>query len=152
MFTLLIQSVFPRSGLALWEENPKQPNAGGYVFSQPVMLEWDSKKDELQTLLPNLELLLNKEGAWWQDVEKIVIVVGVGNFSSTRISVTIANMLSLLTKAELLEVELKEAMPISELVKSVKADIEKGKLKAVNLAKPVYKAEPVISKSNKKKF
>jgi len=152
MLTLLIQSVFPRAGLALWEDSTEKSRPGAGRSFRPFVLEWDSKKDELQTLLPNLELLLGEAAAGWDEIGKIVIVVGVGNFSSTRISVTIANMLALLTKAELLEVKLKEALLVSELADSVREDIETGKLKGVNLAKPVYKAEPVISKSNKQIF
>ena len=144
MLTLLIQTVFPQAGIALWVDTDE-------VFS----VEWASQKDELQKLLPNIENLLKKAGsaddggAGWGGIGKIVIVVGVGNFSSTRISVTIANMLGLMTKAELFELKLDEQMPIEDLVKLVRS---KKDWQAVKLAKPIYKTAPMISKSKKQAF
>lgn len=136
MQTLLIQTVFPQAGVALWQD-------------KVLSLQWASQKDELQKLLPNIEKLLMQAGAGWSDVGKIVIVVGVGNFSATRISVTIANMLGLLTEAELFELKLSKEIALPELIEKVQ---KKKHWHSVRLATPVYKTPPTISVSKKKSF
>lgn len=146
MLTLLIQTVFPQAGVALWGVQGLAQKLG---HPKLLAVEWASRKDELQKLLPNIEKLLKQAGAGWGDMGKIVIVVGVGNFSATRISVTIANMLAFLTSAELYELKLTKETSLEDLIKLVQ---KKKNWKAVKLARPVYKTPPKISLSKKKSF
>lgn len=145
MLNLLIQAVFGRAQVALWEE-------GG----EAVSLEWQSKRDELQKLLPKIELALKKMKSEWTEIGKIVIVNGVGNFSATRISVTVANMLALVCAARLYELKLEGELPGEELLELVRLKMQKGKLagrkkntgrawSSVKLARPLYRHAPTIT-------
>jgi hypothetical protein len=145
MLNLLIQAVFGRAQVALWEEGGKA-----------VSLEWQSKRDELQKLLPKIELALKKMESEWSEIGKIVIVNGVGNFSATRISVTVANMLSLVSSARLYELKLESELPVEELLEMVRLKMQKGKVAgrkdntggawpSVKLARPLYRHAPTIT-------
>ncbi len=160
MFNLLIDAVFERAAVAVWEDSyAAGPARKEKTIGQAVCLEWQAKRDELQVLLPKIELALKKAGAGWGDIGKIVIVTGVGNFSATRISVTIANMLSLATGAEIYELKLDQEIPVQQLLEAVQQGLGYGrapggkipgkKWRSVKLARPVYRNEPVITPPRK---
>lgn len=160
MFNLLIDAVFERAAVAVWEDSSAAwPARKGKHVGQAVSLEWQAKRDELQVLLPKMEQALKKAGAGWGDIGKIVIVTGVGNFSATRISVTIANMLSLATGAEIYELKLDQEIPVEQLLKATQQGLEHGRVpggkglekkwRSVKLARPVYRNEPVITPPRK---
>jgi tRNA A37 threonylcarbamoyladenosine modification protein TsaB len=141
MTTLVIQSVFTEALLLVLDETCE-------VIAQKT---WVSDKDEVKKLPPAMEELLVEAGFAWSDIKRIVIVVGIGNFSSTRISVTIANVLAMVTNAELFELELSEELTLEKLNNLVKDKFSDG-WEPVKIAKPVYKTEPMITPSKKPKF
>jgi len=141
MLILVCQTVFPKAQLLLL-------GGKGELLDKQV---WLSDKDEIRQVLPRLEKLLRRNKADWKDLSKIVSVVGIGNFSSTRIGVTIANILSLAAGAALLELKLEKEVSADELQRLVKAKMVQG-WTTVRLAKPVYRAAPLISPSKKPKF
>jgi hypothetical protein len=160
MLNLLIQAVFDRAAVAVWEDSSAAwPARKGKHVGQAVSLEWQAKRDELQVLLPKIEQALKKAGAGWGDIGKIVIVTGVGNFSATRISVTIANMLSLATGAEIYELKLDQEIPVEQLLKATQQGLEHGRVpggrgpgkewRSVKLARPVYRHAPTITPSRR---
>ena len=136
MFTLVIQSVFPTATLLLLDEE----------FSLIDEKSWESDRDEVQKLpLAIDEMIRGKE------IGRVAVVVGIGNFSSTRISVTIANILAMALKAELFEMELSDEVSSEKLYDLVKARFSSD-WRPVKIAKPVYKTAPVITPSKKQKF
>lgn len=141
MYTLVIQSVFPQAALLLLDQN------NALVVEQ----SWESNKDEVKMLPPSIEKLLREKNLDWKDLSKIVSVVGIGNFSATRISVTIANILSMVTEAKLYELCLDEELAPRNLYELVKAKFE-SRWDPVKLAKPVYRTAPMITPSKKPKF
>lgn len=141
MFTLVIQSVFSNAVLLLLDEQ----------YNLIAKCVWESNKDEVKRLLPAIEKLSAENGVALSQVGKIVSVVGIGNFSSTRISVTIANVLAMVTEAELYELCLDEELAPRKLYDLIKSKFEAG-WKSVKLAKPVYRTAPMITPSKKRKF
>ncbi|MCC7432150.1 hypothetical protein IT412_01350 [Candidatus Peregrinibacteria bacterium] len=134
---LIIQTVFPEIQIGLCEDN-------GQLLG---FSNWTSEKDEVSRLLPEIEKLL--DGKDYQSIKKIVVVNGMGAFSSTRVGVTIANTLSMALGAELYSLSLEEAVDQDKLIEfSLKAS--KGQNKKI--IEPLYKAMPMISESKKKKF
>lgn len=136
MYTLVIQSVFSNAVILLLDTH-------GDLVEE---ITWKSDKDELQKLPPEIFNLIDEK-----EISEIVVVVGKGNFSATRISVTIANILSLSTNAKLYELELEEEISSNKLYDQVKRRRETG-WKPVKIAKPVYKTAPMITPSKKQKF
>lgn len=55
---------------------------------------WNSRKDEAEKLLPNIERLLKKEKKQWKDVREVFVVSGPGPFTGLRVGVTTANALA----------------------------------------------------------
>lgn len=140
MLTLVIQTVLNRIDLAL--------------LSGEILLaveSWDSQKDEVKKVLPAIELILGDYGFSWLEINQIVVVVGQGNFSSTRIGVTIANILSMASSAKIFELEMKGEFGVKELLDTVEKKLKEGWTESV-LAKPIYRSDPMISPSKKKKF
>lgn len=134
---LIIQTVFPEIQIGLCEDN-------GQLIG---FSNWTSEKDEVSRLLPEIEKLL--EGKDYPSIRKIIVVNGMGAFSSTRVGVTIANTLSMALGAELYSLRLEEAVDQDKLIEfSLKAS--KGQNKKI--IEPLYKAMPMISESKKKKF
>ncbi len=141
MLTLVIQTVFPETQVLIM-------NAGGQLG---YAANWKSEKDEIKRIIPEIESMLMSAGYAWNDIAKIVSVVGTGNFSATRIGVTIANILAMATEAGIYEMQLEQALGNEELARLVSDNFNKG-WKQVTLARPVYKTEPMISPSKKQKF
>lgn len=136
---LLIQTVLDRIDVAL-------------LSNQEVvaMDSWISQKDEVRKVLPALDMLLNKTGRHWKDIKKIAVAVGKGNFSSTRIGVTIANTVALASGANIIEFCLEGEKSWQETLGIAQAAIKKGE--TVTIAQPIYRSEPMISPSKKQKF
>ena len=140
MIRLLIQTVLNRCEVVL--------------LNDTLLLaveSWESQKDEVKKVLPAIEKMLNDYGYEWKQIDEIISVVGKGNFSSTRIGVTIANILSLATGAKIYEMEINEEKTLQEILDEVAKNFKKG-WKDVKLAKPIYRSEPMISASKQKKF
>ncbi len=140
MITLIIQTIFDRADLILLRDD-KVINSKS----------WKSQRDEIKTILPAIENLLKEEGLEFFDLKRIVITVGIGNFSATRIGVTIGNTLAKTINSDIFSLKLEEEISTEELIKLV---IEKFKnnWQKVDLAIPEYRSEPMISQSKKKKF
>lgn len=141
MLTLVIQTVFPETQVLIM-------NARGQLG---YAANWKSEKDEIKRIIPEIEIMLTSAGYGWNDIAGIVSVVGTGNFSATRIGVTIANILALVTEAWIYEMQLDQALGNEELAQIISERFNKG-WKPVTLARPVYKTEPMISPSKKQKF
>lgn len=146
MLRLLIQTVLNRCDVVLLNDS--------------LLLaaeSWESNKDEIKTVLPAIEKMLSDYGYDWKELEELVVVVGKGNFSATRIGVTIANILALATVtsdsagAKIYEMEVTENEDLKEILRQVGNNFRNG-WKDVKLAKPIYRTEPLISLSKKKKF
>ena len=139
MLKLLIQTVLNRVDLVL--------------LADSVMLgveSWTSQKDEVKKLLPAIELLLNEYDYQWSEIEKVAVVVGKGNFSSTRIGVTIANTIALATGAKIYQMEIEEETSLNDILDRAEKLMAEGE--SVTIAQPIYRSEPMISPSKKKKF
>jgi tRNA A37 threonylcarbamoyladenosine modification protein TsaB len=139
MATLVIQSVFEKAQLLLLSDKS--------VLTDSAV--WSSEKDEIKQLIPRIEKLLQENDLSWNELREIVSVVGVGSFSATRISVTIANILGLATEAEMFELKLKEQVSEKELQKLAMKCMSG---KSVSLARPEYRTSPMISPSKKPLF
>jgi hypothetical protein len=141
MLTLVIQTVFPEPQILLM-------NSAGQLGES---VNWKSDKDEIKKVIPEIETVLTEAGYGWKDVSRIVSVVGTGNFSSTRIGVTIANILAMATTADIFELRLDQPLESEELANLISGKFKKGWEKSA-LARPVYKTAPMISPSKKKIF
>lgn len=135
---LILQTVFPEIQLVLCDESGTEKAA----------LSWISDKDEVSKLLPAVEEMLGDEG--YKSLNKIVVVNGIGAFSSTRIGVTIANTLAMTTGADLYSIKLDEAVDKAKLIELALVEIAGGGMKKI--VEPIYKSTPMISESKKKKF
>lgn len=150
MITLVIQTVLPRVELLLLDQKGRMLAEAG----------WVSKKDEVRKVPQQMENLLKNSRKEWNDISRIVSVVGVGNFSATRIGVTMANILALAIEAgggkvDIFELKLSSATDRSPASDKL-AELISGKFRTgwtpVKIAKPVYASEPMISPSKKKIF
>lgn len=140
MLTLLIQTVLDRIDLVLLQDDQVLESRS-----------WMSEKDEVSKLLPAMEEMINAKDKKWLDLKRIVVVVGRGNFSSTRIGVTVANTLALATEAAIYEMEIEAPMELTAILERMKEILSQKGL-GRGLAKPLYRSEPMISLSQKKKF
>ena len=77
----------------------------------------DAKNRDLLLVIDEFlnEKKLNKE-----DVQGIAVVVGEGGFTSTRISVTVANTFAYANKIPVVTVDLKEAEELEVLIEKIK--------------------------------
>jgi tRNA A37 threonylcarbamoyladenosine modification protein TsaB len=77
----------------------------------------DAKNRDLLLVIDEFlnEKKLNKE-----DVQGIAVVVGEGGFTSTRISVTVANTFAYANKIPVVTVDLKEAEDLEVLIEKIK--------------------------------
>jgi tRNA A37 threonylcarbamoyladenosine modification protein TsaB len=141
MANLIIQTVFPQAQLILTDGDWKLTDQES----------WTSQKDEVRQLPARIEQLLQRNGLKWQDLKKIVTITGIGNFSATRIGVTISNILAMVVAAEIYELKLEEQPDNAALLELVQTRMTEG-WQPVKLAVPVYRSEPMISPSKKKQF
>lgn len=141
MSTLVIQTILPEVEILLLDaQNNLQAGK-----------KWTSNKDEVAKLIPQIFELLKENSLQFKDLKKILVINGIGGFSSTRIGVTIANVMAMAIKAELYELtwpKETQQKPLIELVK----DFWLSKPQPVQTAQPIYSSEPLISESKKKKF
>lgn len=136
---LVIQTVKPEVEIMLFDDEVN------LVFGE----KWISQKDEIIKLLPELEKILKETGQEWRGIKKILVINGIGGFSSTRIGLTIANTLTLALNVQLYELTLPEIeVKLDQLVK----DFFEHNPKTVKLSQPKYKSIAMISPSKKKKF
>ncbi len=168
---LVIQTVRPEIELRILDED----------LELIAESRWMSAKDEVSRVLPEIEKLLAPHGGW-KKMSKIVVFNGIGGFASTRIGVTVANTLALVTGAELYEVtceweaqsaKCKAQSGAEEAGEAVEAQSEKCKAQSVSenvetyrlvkdfmsgsplpvkIAQPKYKFAPMISTSKQKIF
>ncbi len=155
---LVIQTVRPEIELMILDED----------LELIAESKWTSAKDEVSRVLPEIEKLIGPQSGW-KKLSKIVVFNGIGGFASTRIGVTVANTLALVTGAELYEV----TCVAEEAREAVKAQSEKRKAQSVSenvdtyrlvkdfmtcsplpvkIAQPKYKFAPMISTSKQKIF
>jgi tRNA A37 threonylcarbamoyladenosine modification protein TsaB len=142
---LVIQTVRPEIEVMLLDEE----------FNLITSRKWQSEKDELAKVLPEIEVMLSEADNKWNEIKKIVVFNGIGGFSSTRVGVTIANTLAFILKAELYEMSwlqvLEGEKASRQLFPLVREFLGKGP-QSVKVAKPIYKSAPIISASKKRKF
>lgn len=54
---------------------------------------WKAEQNEAETLLPNLQKMLDENNLKWEDLDEIAVVTGPGPFTALRVSIAIANAL-----------------------------------------------------------
>lgn len=54
---------------------------------------WKAEQNEAETILPNLQNLLDDNNLKWEDLDEIAVVTGPGPFTALRVSIAIANAL-----------------------------------------------------------
>ncbi len=64
-------------------------NEGGIVDEK----SWKAEQNEAETLLPNLQEMLNGNNLKWEDLDEIAAITGPGPFTALRVSIAIANAL-----------------------------------------------------------
>lgn len=138
---VLIQSIWPEPEIVIYDQDLKE-----LAYSK-----WSSDRDEVAKLMPELERLLKSIGRGFSDLQKIVIVNGIGGFSSTRIGVTLANTLAMATGAGLYAwtIEKDQGRP------DLRSEFKKSwpdQMHHVPVVEPVYDSEPMITPSKKKQF
>jgi len=67
---------------------------------------WLTTNDEATTILPKINNAFKSNNLRFKDLKKIITVKGPGSFTGVRIGVTIANIMSFATKANLYELDL----------------------------------------------
>ena len=73
-----------------------------------------------RVLLLVIDEFLNEKKLNKEDVQGIAVVVGEGGFTSTRISVTVANTFAYANKIPVVTVDLKEAEDLEVLIEKIK--------------------------------
>lgn len=85
--------------------------------------EWHGNRDETKKLLPAIVKLLKRAQLQFTDIDRIQVAKGPGGFSALRIGVTVANMLALILKIPLFEMEsgkrIKVAIPKYSLAPNI---------------------------------
>lgn len=79
MNTLFLNTATSETGIALSRD--------GEVFEK----RWPSEQNEAETLQPNVEQLLTEQGLTPDDIDQLLVCVGPGGFTSTRVGVSAAN-------------------------------------------------------------
>lgn len=54
---------------------------------------WKAEQNEAETMLPNLQKMLDENNLKWEDLYEIAVVTGPGPFTALRVSIAIANAL-----------------------------------------------------------
>lgn len=138
---VLIQSIWPEPEIVLYDQDLKE-----LAYSK-----WTSERDEVAKMMPELERLLGSTGKQATDLEKIVVVNGIGGFSSTRIGVTLANTLAMVTGANLYAWTIEKDQNKPDL----RLEFAKNwpdQMHHVPVVEPVYDSAPMITPSKKKQF
>lgn len=138
---VLIQSIWPESEIVVYDQYLKE-----LAYSK-----WTSDRDEVARLMPELERLLTSIGKTTIDLEKIVVLNGVGGFSSTRIGVTVANTLAMVTGANLYAWTIEKDQGRPDL-RSEFAKSWPNQMHHVTVVEPIYDSAPMITPSKKKQF
>jgi tRNA threonylcarbamoyladenosine biosynthesis protein TsaB len=68
-------------------------------------VQWNGNRDETKKLLPAIVKLLKRADLRFSDIKGIQVAKGPGGFSALRIGVTVANVLALILKIPLFEME-----------------------------------------------
>ncbi len=137
----LIQSIWPEPELVLYDQDLKE-----LAYSK-----WTSDRDEVAKLMPELERLLSSIGKTTRDLERIVVLNGVGGFSSTRIGVTVANTLAIVTGANLYAWTIEKDQGKPDLRHEF-AKSWPNQMHHVPIIEPIYDSAPMITPSKKKQF
>ena len=56
-------------------------------------ISWKAEQNEAETMLPNLQKILDKNNLSWEDLNEIAVITGPGPFTALRVSIAIANAL-----------------------------------------------------------
>lgn len=138
---VLIQSIWTEPEIVLYDQD----------LNELAYSKWASNRDEVAKLMPELERLITSIGKKTTDLEKIVVVNGIGGFSSTRIGVTVANTLAIITGAGLYVWTIEKDQERPDL-RSEFAKSWPNQMHHVPIAEPIYDSAPMISPSKKKQF
>lgn len=55
---------------------------------------WPAEQNEAETLLPQLQKMLDENKLKWNDIDEIAVITGPGPFTALRVSVAIANAIA----------------------------------------------------------
>ncbi|MEK7672296.1 MAG: tRNA (adenosine(37)-N6)-threonylcarbamoyltransferase complex dimerization subunit type 1 TsaB [Patescibacteria group bacterium] len=62
---------------------------------------WPSQNREAETLMPNINELLQKNNKTFADIKEVYVVKGPGSFTGLRVGITVANTIAFLNKCDL---------------------------------------------------
>lgn len=93
MFSLYLNTVTPHTTIALFK--------GSEVVTEK---RWKSQLNEAETLQPAVEELLESQQLRPEDIQQVIVCVGPGGFTSSRIGVSAANAWSLAKRIPISEV------------------------------------------------
>jgi tRNA A37 threonylcarbamoyladenosine modification protein TsaB len=145
---ILLQTVFKNMFLAIQTVRVEnQVLLLNEQFSVLAEKSWESKNDQAAKLLPSIEEMLTLAKLNYRDISKIIIVNGLGAFSSTRIGVNVANTLAYLTGAPLLAMTI--AKDDQRNFKELLEKFLKSNPAEQTIVSPVYATEPTITPSKK---
>jgi len=65
---------------------------------------WSAEQNEAETLLPELQKMLDKNNLKWNNLDEIAVITGPGPFTALRVSVAIANAIAYSIKASILDI------------------------------------------------
>ncbi|MFH1533574.1 MAG: tRNA (adenosine(37)-N6)-threonylcarbamoyltransferase complex dimerization subunit type 1 TsaB [Nitrospirota bacterium] len=94
MLTLGINTASSFTGIALLQD--------GKLIGEN---SWQSHNDEAEKLMPAIAEILEKGGAEFSQIEKVIVISGPGSFTGLRVGVTVANTIAYLNGCELYAVD-----------------------------------------------
>ncbi|MFA6098636.1 MAG: tRNA (adenosine(37)-N6)-threonylcarbamoyltransferase complex dimerization subunit type 1 TsaB [Patescibacteria group bacterium] len=103
-----------------------------------------------EKILPSIDSFLRGKGVLCSSLKGIVVVTGPGNFTSVRVGVVTANTFSFALNVPIVGISRSEFESAEKLAVLGAQRLKIGK--RWTLAKPVYNAEPNITKSKKQVF
>lgn len=115
MKTLYINTVTRETTIALYE--------GNEVVSE---IRWPSEHNEAEKLQPSVEALLKQENINIDDVRRIVVCVGPGGFTSSRIGISAVNTWSFAKKLPIAQVSVFDLYRDPEAIIIVSSNSNEG--------------------------
>ncbi len=94
-----------------------------------------------------LDAFLNLHSVSLSDITKVFVVSGPGSFTSSRLSVVIANTISFVQDIPVVSIENKEDLSIEELAERLMSSTGSDNNTGLRFASPTYNMPPRITQS-----
>lgn len=119
----------------------------GEIIEQKV---WRAKTHQSEELLPEIDKLLKKNKIAVEDLGLIIVDIGPGSFTGTRVGVATANAMAFALDIPVVGIKAKDG-DIGQIIQDGFSLFKKSKTKKGKIAIPFYDKKPNITTPKNKK-